>query len=84
MTDEVLDWLLTGDPGIRWQALRDLTDAVEEDLVAERGRVAHEGWGAELLARQRPDGTWGGDSPGTIWRANLDTLETEKRFPRGE
>src|SRR5579859_5343977 len=56
----VLDWLLEGDPAIRWQALRDLADARPEAIVAERERVAAEGWGARLLALQAEDGQWAG------------------------
>ena len=55
----VVEWLLGSDPAIRWQAMRDLTDAPEEEVVAERARVAAEGWGARLLERQTPDGQWG-------------------------
>lgn len=54
----VIDWLLDSDPAIRWQVLRDLQDATPDDVAAERARVAHEGWGARLLARQDPDGVW--------------------------
>ncbi|MEA2292278.1 MAG: hypothetical protein QOF17_1301, partial [Solirubrobacteraceae bacterium] len=53
---EVLDWLLDSDPSIRWQVLRDLTDAPAEAVLAERDRVATEGGGARLLALQREDG----------------------------
>jgi hypothetical protein len=56
----VVDWLLDSDPSIRWQALRDLTDAPETELAAERARVATEGIGARLLDLQGDDGTWGG------------------------
>jgi hypothetical protein len=56
---DVVDWLLDSDPAIRWQVLRDLTDAPEEAIAAERARVATEGWGAQLLARQTGDGKWG-------------------------
>jgi len=55
----VVEWLLASDPAIRWQALRDLTDAPDEVVAAERARVATEGWGARLLERQTPDGQWG-------------------------
>lgn len=59
-----LDWLLAGDPAIRWQALRDLVDAPDRTVARERARVAREGWGAALLSRQDPDGRWaGGESP---------------------
>ena len=56
----VLDWLLDSDPAIRWQALRDLTDAPSDVVAAERSRVAREGWGARLLSLQGEDGQWEG------------------------
>lgn len=56
--DAVIDWLLAGDPAIRWQVLRDLRDAGERRVARERRRVARDGWGARLLARQAPDGRW--------------------------
>ena len=59
----VLDWLLDSDPAIRWQALRDLAGAGEAEVEKERSRVASEGWGARLLALQRPDGQWEGGEP---------------------
>jgi hypothetical protein len=65
-----LDWLLESDPAIRWQALRDLTDAPAEVVTAERAKVATEGWGAELLARQSANGQWGGDRSIQEWTAS--------------
>ena len=64
-----LDWMLDGDPSIRWQALRDLADAPAEVVAAERARVATEGWGARLLALQGDDGQWDGGAlfPGGWW-----------------
>jgi hypothetical protein len=56
----VLDWLLNSDPSIRWQTLRDLTDAPHDVVAVERARVATEGWGAPLLALQGEDGQWDG------------------------
>jgi hypothetical protein len=55
-----IKWLLDSDPAIRWQVMRDLTDAAPEAVAAERSRVAKEGWGARLLAAQAPSGHWGG------------------------
>ena len=69
-----IEWLLEGDPSIRWQALRDLTDAADGVVAAERARVASEGWGADLLDQQRPDGNWGDDVSTPRWRSNLFTL----------
>ena len=57
---DVVDWLLGGDPAIRWQVLEDIEDASSDDVAAERARVEHEGWGARLLALEEPDGLWAG------------------------
>ncbi len=57
-----IKWLLDSDPSIRWQVMRDLTGESPSTIAAERLRVATEGWGAELLARQTPAGHWGGGS----------------------
>jgi len=56
--DPVVQWLLRGDPAIRWQVLRDLVSASETEVATERARVEHEGWGARLLALRAPDGLW--------------------------
>jgi hypothetical protein len=56
----VVDWLLDSDPALRWQVLRDLTDAGPELVAAERARVTTEGWGAQLLALRDADGQWAG------------------------
>jgi hypothetical protein len=56
----VIDWLLDSDPAIRWQVMRDLTDATQSEWAAERARVETEGWGARLLSFQDEDGQWAG------------------------
>jgi hypothetical protein len=61
------DWLLDSDPAIRWQVMQHLLDKPSESVWSERSRVATEGWGAELLARQRPDGRWGDDLSNPEW-----------------
>ena len=58
--EQQLEWLLEGDPAIRWRALQDFTDASEQVVTRERNRVATDGWGARLLAAQDADGGWGG------------------------
>jgi len=40
--------------------MRDLTGTDQKTIAAERARVANEGWGAQLLARQSRNGKWGG------------------------
>ena len=70
----VTDWLLKSDPAIRWQAMRDLTDAPADQVAAERARVATEGWGAQLLALRREDGLWDTGTPETEWVSLLALL----------
>jgi len=55
---DVVDWLLDSDPALRWQTMRDLTDADPAAVAAERSRVARGTLGAEILARQDADGSW--------------------------
>jgi hypothetical protein len=86
----VIDWLMEGDPAIRWQVLRDLTNASPDEVVAERARVEHDGWGARLIALEDPDGLWAGGAcfpasytggePGQPWTATMHTLQTLQLF----
>ena len=70
---DTIDWLLDSDPAIRWQVMRDLTDASPVTVAAERARVPREGLGAEILARQGSDGPWHrADSPD--WLPTLFTM----------
>ena len=75
----VIRWLLDGDPAIRWQVMRDLSDASSDVVTAERSRVAREGWGGALLDRQSPDGWW--VSPADEgWMATTDALVLLRSF----
>jgi hypothetical protein len=69
-----LAWLLEGDPAIRWQTLRDLAGAAPDVVATERRNVATEGWGAELLALQRNDGTWDGVAWNHGWNSTMHVL----------
>ena len=66
-----LDWLLDSDPALRWQVLHDLLDRPDEARV-ERAKVATEGWGAELLALQGPDGQWDGGTYIPSWALDAE------------
>ena len=70
----VVDWLLDSDPSIRWQVMRDLTDAPAEEVAAERARVATVGAGAGLLALQAADGRWGGAAWNRGWDSTMHSL----------
>lgn len=69
-----IEWLLDSDPAIRWQVMRDLTDASATTIVSERARIPHEGIGAQVLNLQQPDGSWRcNDAP--AWLTTLFTMQ---------
>jgi len=70
----VLEWLLDSDPSIRWQVMRDLIGASDEEVAAERAKVATEGWGARLLALQGEDGSWAGAAWNHGWNSTMHIL----------
>jgi len=74
LTDEVLAWLLIGDPAIRWQVLRDLVGAPPRVVENEQQKVAHKGWGARLLDMQDPEGTWAGGLYSPKWMSTTYTM----------
>ncbi len=71
---KIIDWLLQGDPSIRWQVLRDLLDAPLETVHVEQQKVVMEGWGARLLARQNEDGRWSKGLYSPKWTSTTYTL----------
>ena len=76
-TMDPIAWLLDSDPSIRWQTMRDLTGASPSAIADERARVAREGLGAAILARQAADGAWRQpDSPAQtpVWLTTLFTM----------
>ena len=71
----VVDWLMDSDPAIRWQVMRDLTDAPADAVAAERAQVATQGWGARLLGLQAVDGQWDALPWSQDWTDTFHTLE---------
>lgn len=74
-THDVTEWLMSSDPAIRWQTMRDLLAADEPEWRAERSRVESDGWGARLLSLQDDDGQWDG---GAFFPAGLTREEWER------
>jgi hypothetical protein len=71
---DVTDWLMEGDPAIRWQVMRDLLDEPPAQWQREQRRVAKEGWGRRLLGLRDPRGTWGGGLYTPKWISTNYTL----------
>jgi hypothetical protein len=73
--DAVVAWLLSGDPAVRWQVMRDLLHEPAPAWRRERRRVATSGWGRRLLDRQGPDGNWGRGPYQPKWTCTTYTLQ---------
>src|SRR5262249_15696067 len=72
--DRALQWLLDGDPAIRWQALRDLVGGSKSKVEREQQKIPRAGWGARLLARQDPQGTWAKGLYSPKWTSTTYTM----------
>ncbi|NLW85747.1 MAG: hypothetical protein GXY38_02625 [Planctomycetes bacterium] len=71
---EVIDWLMEGDPTIRWQMMRDILGKPASQWKREQAKVATEGWGRQLLDCRDPAGTWGGGLYTPKWTSANYTL----------
>lgn len=84
--DTTLQWLLAGDPSIRWQTLRDLVGAGTRAVERERKKISTDGWGFRLLGRQGADGRWAGGASAETglyspkWISTTYTLLTLRDF----
>lgn len=70
----VLEWLIAGDPSIRWQALQNLTSYPQNKILSERKKIASEGWGAKLLSYQNTDGKWADSLYNRKWISTTYTM----------
>ena len=68
---QIIEWLLDGDPSIQFQVYRDLLSEQRPNI---RDSIEFEGWGAELLRRQNPDGHWGVKFYQPKWTSSHYTL----------
>lgn len=68
--DDLAEWLHDSDPALRWQIQRDTLGVPEKVWQVTRTRVATEGFGAELLARQDTGGQRAG---GAIFPAGWES-----------
>jgi hypothetical protein len=75
-----IDWLMEGDPAVRWQVKRDLLDAKPAAYASERAKIAEGGWGKQLLDRQSKDGTWAGGIYSPKFTCTFYTLLTLRRI----
>ncbi len=77
---EIIEWLLSGDPCVRWQVQRDLLDKKPTVYQKEQAKIPDEGWGKKLLSHQDSEGTWGGGLYSPKWISTTYTLLALRRL----
>ena len=76
----VVDWLLDSGPGDPLAGDARPDGRAGGVIAAERAKVATEGWGAQFLALQAPDGLWAGRAWSQDWTDTFHVLELLRRF----
>src|SRR5512137_366035 len=72
--EEIIDWLLDGDPAIAYQTMRDILESPERKQRAAQREIARRGWGKAFLERQNQDGHWGRGAYQPKWICTHYTL----------
>ncbi|MGB4658486.1 MAG: hypothetical protein WBI07_04850 [Mobilitalea sp.] len=73
--NSVLEWLMSGDPSIKYQTMRDLLEYQENDCIEQQRKIAEEGWGKQLLdLRDNDNKTWGNGIYSPKWISTHYTL----------
>jgi len=80
MNKATLDWLMKGDPSVRFQTMRDLMTIPEEQYVQEQMEIEKKGWGKRFLGLQDVSGMWGGGLYSPKWISTHYTLLTLKQL----
>ncbi len=80
MSQYIIDWLLKGDPSIRWQVLNDILAADIKIINKERNLISKEGWGAKLLSFQDNEGTWAQSLYSRKWISTTYSMLLLKRL----
>ena len=78
--NSTIRWLLKGDPSICWQTLRDLMEVPRKEYEAEQSKIPKIGWGAKLLVKQDPNGSWGGGLYSPKWISTTYSLLLLKKL----
>eukprot|EP00764_Aduncisulcus_paluster_P013361 gnl/Carplike_NY0171/677_a937_657.p1 GENE.gnl/Carplike_NY0171/677_a937_657~~gnl/Carplike_NY0171/677_a937_657.p1 ORF type:complete len:324 (-),score=16.26 gnl/Carplike_NY0171/677_a937_657:632-1603(-) len=71
--EDIIGWLLEGDPSIQFQTCRDLLDN-SENLETMQEKMAVSGWGKNLLDAFGADDKWGGGFYSPKWISTHYTL----------
>lgn len=75
-----INWLMEGDPAVKWQVEKDLLGRPSVDWLSTRRRIAVNGWGKSLLDRQGEDYRWGNGLYSPKWISTHYTLMLLRRM----
>ncbi len=56
MNNDIIQWLLSGDPSIQFQTKRDLLEEIDTSV---QETISQKGWGKSFLSKQSENGHWG-------------------------
>lgn len=76
LENNIIQWLMEGDPAVRWQTQRDLLSESTEVYENERALTSTSGWVNRFLELQDPEGTWGGGLYSPKWKSTTYTMLT--------
>lgn len=72
--NDIISWLMDGDPAIRYHVLKYIIIANQSQIQTERKRISKEGWGKQLLDLQDPKGTWANALYSPKWTSTTYSL----------
>jgi hypothetical protein len=72
--DKIINWLLEGDPAIRFKVHKNLLSSPEKKIISEQKKIAEEGWGKKLLSYQAENGIWGKGLYSPKWISTTYTM----------
>jgi len=77
---DLINWLLNGDPSIRYQVHRDLLNTNKEQLEKLKYDISKSGWVYKLLLKQNDNWIWGNGLYSPKWISSTYTLLLLKRL----
>jgi hypothetical protein len=78
--NNIIRWLMNGDPSIRWQVVKDLLDQPVKVADIERCKISEVGWGKKLLSKQDKNEMWSGSLYHHKWISTTYTMLLLKSF----
>jgi hypothetical protein len=80
INSELINWLLDGDPSIKYQVHRDLLNTDKKQLEILQKNISKSGWVHNLLQKQADNWIWGNGLYSPKWISSTYTLLLLKRL----